>query len=211
MGNDVCVVWMDNYNRQRYSKNPGVCRNQSINGTAIAKLPIKVGASHWTGQPSIKDMFLKVEQTASGIISMQKAWINGVRDLELRCLSYDDVRVPCDLRRRGVTAAGWMPHDVRAGNIGSLEGLVMGLTFAKQQQQRRGMTQPVLSDVNIFCCSLKLMYGVTFSEHERARGDEPSAVAVRGVARICPLREALLRGLQELLGVLGVPGDAGAA
>jgi hypothetical protein len=45
IGNGVCVVWMDNYNRQRYSKNPGVRRNQSINGTAIAKLPIKVGAN----------------------------------------------------------------------------------------------------------------------------------------------------------------------
>ena len=98
MGNDVCVVWMDNYNWQRYSKNPDVCRNQSINGTAIAKLPIKVGASHWPGQPSIKDMFLKVERTASSSVTMQKADINGVRDLKLRGLSYDDVRVPCDLR-----------------------------------------------------------------------------------------------------------------
>jgi hypothetical protein len=70
-----------------------------------------------------------------------------------------------------------MPHDVWAGNIGSLEGLVMGLTFAKQQQQRRGMTQQVLSDVNIFYRSLKLMYGVTFSEHN-----------VRGVMNQVPLQ-----------------------
>jgi hypothetical protein len=176
IGNGVCVVWMDNYNRQRSSKNPGVRRNQSINGTAIAKLPIKVGANPWTSQPSIKDMFLKVDATASGIVSMQKTFINSVRDLELLGMSYDDVRVPCDVRRRGVTSAGWIPHDVREGNIGSLEGLVMALTLAKQQQQRRGVTQPLLSDVNIFYRTLKLMYGVTFSEHN-----------VRGVMDKVPL------------------------
>ena len=79
-----------------------MCRNQSINGTAIAKLPTDVGASPWTGQPSIKDMFLKVEQTATGIVTMQKAFINGVRDLELQGLSYDDVRVPATTSGDGV-------------------------------------------------------------------------------------------------------------
>ena len=37
------VVWMDNYNRPRYSRNPHERRDDAINGTAYAVLPTVVG------------------------------------------------------------------------------------------------------------------------------------------------------------------------
>jgi len=130
IGNRVCVLWVDNYNRLRYSKNPAVARNQSINGTAMAKLPIPPGGDSWTRQPSMKELCKCCETVARDIHQMHRAFINDVRSLELRCLCYEDVRVPCDVRRRRVTSAGWLLHDVVEGNIGSLEGLVKALSYS---------------------------------------------------------------------------------
>ena len=180
VGSKVCVLWMDNFNRQRYSKNPAATRNQSINGTAMAKLPIDVGQAGWQGQPNVKAMYNKVDQVASALVSSHRAFVNSVRTLELENLQYEDVRVPCDRRRRGVSAASWLPHDVREGNIGSLEGLAVGLKYASQLQLTTGRVQPVMSDVNIFYRSLKLMYGTTFA-HDNVRGAMENVPFVFGV------------------------------
>ena len=61
-------------------------------------------------------------------------------------------------------AAEWIPHDVREGNIASLEGLVLGLTMARDLQRSRGVVLPLLNDVNIFHRGLKILYGANFAD-----------------------------------------------
>ena len=117
----------------------------------------------------LKEMYGKVKTVAAAIVAMHRGFVNSARDLELKNLTYEDIRVPCDVRRKGVLAAEWIPHDVREGNIGSLEGLILGLTMARDLQRSRGVVLPVLSDVNIFYRGLKIMYGANFAD-QNVRG-----------------------------------------
>ena len=78
IGGGVFVMWVDNFNRQRYAKNPATTRNQSINGTAVAKLRVDVEPICWGGQPSLKEMYGNMKTIAGAIVAMHR-WLRQLR------------------------------------------------------------------------------------------------------------------------------------
>jgi hypothetical protein len=75
-------------------------------------------------------------------------------------LAYDDVRVPCDLRRYGVTNVPWRPYKIVDADIKSTAGLVSALCDVLDGQQASSGLCCLLMDVNIFWRVLKLVYAV---------------------------------------------------
>ena len=57
------------------------------------------------------------------ILKRAEVFINDVKTRMLRKWGFDEVRIPPDIRRRGVVSAEWYPWDVMEHNIGSAEGL----------------------------------------------------------------------------------------
>ena len=106
IGDRVFVLWMDNYNRLRYSKNPQVLRNQTVNGTALAKLAIGCGQTGWTGHPKVKEMLSRKEDLAIDINAVHRKIMNDVKPwscvvLVTRMSAYHAMSVAEGLRRLG--------------------------------------------------------------------------------------------------------------
>ena len=155
------VCWVDNYSRLRYSRNPYESRNLSINGTAMAVLPVEVCIRTWSGWPGILNMYRRRDVVTNDIFQMSKTIGDGIRDLLQADYNNADVRVPCDVCRDGVTALAWYPYSVDKFGIGSTEGLV--LTFRKliTYQYRLPSLCPVVVDINIYYRMLKAMYSLS--------------------------------------------------
>ena len=64
-----CVLWIDNYNRNRYSKNPGIDRRLTLDCTAIAALPdIDIPfQGTFVGMLSLLDIVRRVQAVAQDI------------------------------------------------------------------------------------------------------------------------------------------------
>jgi hypothetical protein len=87
-------------------------------------------------------------------------FINDVRSLLLWSLTYDAVRVPADIRRRGVVAAGWWPVDIKALEISGAEGLLGVLEHLRREQlpsplvQSPGVPNPQGAGDRTFFCTI---------------------------------------------------------
>ena len=77
--------------------------------------------------------------------------LDGVRDLLLQGKTWDDVRVPFDLRRTNVVPRPWRPFTVLRHNIGDTIGLLECIDFANATGRRFRMRTTVLVDVNPGC------------------------------------------------------------
>ena len=76
---------------------------------------------------------------------------------------YSQPRVPCDLRRRAVTAAPWWPYDILQENVQDTLGLIDVIAYLqKQVQELQVGLLPLLVDVNIFWRLHKLMHSVSY-------------------------------------------------
>jgi hypothetical protein len=155
------VYWADNYSKFMYRRNPDGDREAHIRGTALAVLPVPLMTS-WSGFPELQFMVDRIGEVAEFILRGHADFINDVRSLQLRCLTYDAVRVPADIRRRGVVAAGWWPLDIKALEIGGAEGLIGVLEYLRREQLRHGVPVPVLGDVNVYYRTLRCLYSVNY-------------------------------------------------
>ena len=116
------VVWMDNYSRPRYSRNPNERRDDTINGTAYAVLPTDVSIRSWSGWPSVPELYARLPDVVSTLLSGRIGTSNSIRGLLLDDLHFSDIRIPCDRRRTAVSSLPWYPNSIHPYAIGSSSG-----------------------------------------------------------------------------------------
>ena len=124
-GGRVFLCWVDNFNKFRYSRNPNEDRDRCINATVMALLPsADVNRAHWEAWPTVLELHGQVEQCGRQMKQHHKLFTDRVRVLLNKGLRFEHVRVPCDLRRFGVTTMPWTPYTLVGADIKSTAGLV---------------------------------------------------------------------------------------
>ena len=199
VGTDACAVWLDNYSRQRYSRNPNEQRNDCVNGTAFAVLPLRHQLRDWDGWPALSDIYEAIPQTCQTLMTASKEFSNNIRAFLLDNLGYADVRVPCDRRRTNVTALDWFPHSVEGFNIGSAEGLVMAMEKVLDLADPKPNLTPFLADVNVYYRVLKLAYSASHNDSNVRGGPVLDPGLLRPLARVRPLCPAGASHVPHLL------------
>jgi hypothetical protein len=161
VGAGVYMLWMDNYNKFRYSRNPNEDRDLCINATVYSLLPLPaVERSPWISWPTIDQLRLALGPVHRHLEKHHKEFNDRVRTLIDLGLQYEHIRVPCDLRRFGVTTMPWRPHGLTDDDIKSTDGLVGAVEQMLTIQQSTMGLCCLLVDVNIFWRVLKLAYSV---------------------------------------------------
>ena len=106
------VLWSDNLNKRRYSRNPGENRNQNISGTVYALLPLPALPNRpaFPGYPELFDLSKSAkENLPNAVRNWQLQWKNNLITFRILGLTFDNIRVPRDIHRYGVKMAKWQP------------------------------------------------------------------------------------------------------
>ena len=159
----LAVLWADNFVRLKYAKNPVRERTQHGQWTSVAVLPVgDAFAGRWR-LLTLDDMRERVDGVAAELCVVDTEFINEVQQLLLTPKVYGELRVPPDLRRRGVRSAPWCPYDILDANVASTRGLLEVLRWAREFRVARDLAAlPLLLDVNIFWRVQKLLYSRGF-------------------------------------------------
>ena len=157
------VLWVDNYNKNRWGKNPGEQRSQGINGTVFAAMELPVRPSVFGGYLSFKQLFMKKDAAVSGLDDCKRTFSTLLLRLRRERLKFDDVRVPLDIRRDGVYSPVWHPYDVIPDNVCETGGLVNVLQHVDRIHEETGATSiAVMCDQNVYYRIFKILYGRTY-------------------------------------------------
>lgn len=125
------VLWLDNFNKQAFARNPNEERNRCINGAAIAVLATEVvHLATWNDYPELRVLHSAIGPTITLLQRLRGTLTNGIRRLLSMQQNWSQVRVPCDLRRHGVTLMPWRPVTVLGDNVWSTAGLLRSLQHA---------------------------------------------------------------------------------
>ena len=168
--NKIAVVWIDNFNKQRFNKNPDKLQNACINGTvfAVTTQPLEI-LDNYHGWPVLRQLCLSIDSTLDFLTRQLASFADDVRTLQLKSLTYDDVRVPCDPRLVVAEPAPWYPWDIIEANVGSSPGVITALRHVLQMKDPVHGCLAILADVNIFYRVVKAMYSETHV-HLNVRG-----------------------------------------
>ena len=121
------MMWIDNYNKFRYSRNPNEDRSMCINATVSALLPLPtVEKSMWTGWPDAGTMFAAAHRWGKTMVAHHKEFSDRFRNLFRENVVYEQVRVPLDYRRYQVRSVPWYPFELNPADINGTEGLQTG-------------------------------------------------------------------------------------
>lgn len=159
------VLWMDNYNKFRYSRNPNEDRDACVNATVMSILPMPTAdRSQWTGWPTLAVLLEKAAALAAYMVQHRKGFADRFRTLYRKGLAYEHVRVPLDLRRYGVRTLGWQPYCLHDADIKGTVGLPPGhiLHHMSQNLIRIGLTavgNTLLQQFEWFFASFCLLKG----------------------------------------------------
>jgi hypothetical protein len=154
------MIWVDNYNKFRYSRNPNENRDKCINATVSAVMPVSDTPRHlWDGWMSPPEVLDRLQMFRRNMHTHHKQFNDNVRGLLELGLRWEHVRVPCDVRRFGVQSMPWRPLWVVPADIKSRVGLCQALDKVVGLQQETFGLGCLLMDVNIFWRVLKLAYG----------------------------------------------------
>ena len=162
-GSKSVVQWVDNYSRQRYSRSPHENRDQSINGTARAVLPLPVRITDWRGWPSLQELYDCIPRLAAQCRMHTGIFGDDIRQLLMKDFGHADVRVPCDVTRDRTESVPWYPYAIDGDGIGGSDGLALAVQRVLDVASRFSCIAPVVVDVNIFYRILKLLYSETFA------------------------------------------------
>ena len=160
------VIWIDNYNKYKYSKNINRERNLSVNATAVAMLALPQTAAQgvpaFRGALCLKELLCAVQKLPSHLANAQNKLRGAIQSLVLLRLTYDEVRAPLDIRRYNVQIADWKCAHLLPANISDTTGLLQVARFLRNWQDKfRVPVQPVLADVDIYWRFMKMHYCVT--------------------------------------------------
>ena len=165
-----CVLWLHNYNKQRFSRNPGVVpskanrrtaqagdTNACINGSIMAIVPCPGVPRTTTVQPSVTTLGREAKSVACDIVDARHGLKSAADALRRQPHHCGSTRVPCDIVRENVSMAPWRPYAVRTEGVGTTEGLLQLLDIIDGIHGDTGdsHTMPLLVDVEIFYRILK--------------------------------------------------------
>ena len=177
----VFMLWMDNYNKFRYSRNPNEDRDRCINATVYAMLPQpEVSRQWWSGWATLPQIWDALQSFGREMVQHHREMNDRVRQLYRKDLKHEHVRVPCDLRRYGVNAVPWVPYQLIDADIKSTGGLVAAMKEVQKLQGRTMGLCCVLMDVNIFWRVLRMVYCTQYAKLNMA-GELTEVVPVLGV------------------------------
>ena len=180
-GGAVYCMWVDNYNKFRYSRNPNEDRDRCINATVFAMLPQPgVRRQAWSGWPTLSDLQKSLDVIPRQMVHHHKEFADRIRVLYRKGLRHEHVRVPCDLRRFSVTTVPWVPFMLQDADIKSTAGLVKALQEVLHVQRTTFGLCCMLMDVNIFYRVLRLVYCQQF-QSANVLGALPECVPMLGV------------------------------
>ena len=155
----VPIVWWDNFNKQRYSRDPNKDQDQCINGAVMAVTGVDRDiAKGWAGWLKLRQIGMKFDDVTDFLVREQKSFTNDIRSLQLKSLTFDDGRVPCDLRRTGVSSAPWYTFAVSTDDVSSAPGLVAALRRLDGMKDALTDIAAVLCDVNVYYRIVKCTY-----------------------------------------------------
>jgi hypothetical protein len=182
---DVAIVWVDNFNKQRFATNVNEDRDLCINGAAVAVLGVqrtveRGSPADWDGWVSLGTLEDRIDTVTAFLVRVSRTFTDAVRGLMELTLAWDAVRVPCDLRRVSVTSARWWPRSILPDNVGELGPLLQTLDFVRQDTRRFRGTVGVLCDVKPYYSVLKAMYSRTHVD-QNLRGELHHMPFVLGV------------------------------
>ena len=163
------VVWMDNFNKQRYSRNPNEDRDRSINGTVTAVLQLPRLSLRPLPYPSLKELVTRIQPLSIVLVAVMDGIRGLLTEVSREHLQFKDVRVPLDIRRSGVLPVPWLPAGIDAQNVGSAKGLLAGLEAIRQRYTAEARSVMVLVDVNIFYRGVKMFYSDTYAPFDFRR------------------------------------------
>ena len=134
------VLWIDDYNKWRYSRT--VCRKRdiSINATCVAVLPmphLDGGFPPLREVLSIPDLLQAAQLLPQQLQKATQLFRSRIDTLRGQQMDYDSVRIPLDIRRCGVMAPGWRA-DVLPCNVSARKGLLEVCTNLIEWRQRTG-------------------------------------------------------------------------
>jgi hypothetical protein len=160
MRDQSTVLWFDNHNKARFSRNPNEDKDKTINCTVFASLVIPCPVP-FPGYPTLKTLVDGVDGLIATLLAETTASAHAVDVLFGEGLQHSDVRAPLDIRRLLVSSAQWRPLEILHANVGSTSGLVDSLVHARAYlQHASGVT--LMVDINIYYRILKLMYSRSY-------------------------------------------------
>jgi hypothetical protein len=157
-GGGPVLLWADNYNKRRYARNPNEERDRTVNGTAACVLGGMLRGAPPSSWAFVKTMFLARIGAAVCTTTLHRCFTDDIKTTLLSGLTFDDVRVPCDLRRYGVRSLPWRPFDIVNTNIGSTTGLCSVLEHILAAQRTVQEDILLLGDINVFYRVVKFVY-----------------------------------------------------
>ena len=121
----VFILWIDNFNKHKYSRNPNEVRDKCINGTVFAVLPITGRLQAWfRGHPTHLTLIANVDVLGPQLQDAARQVRNNVLTLAQSNLQFEHVRAPLDIWRYGVSMAPWHTFDITGDNVSSHDGLL---------------------------------------------------------------------------------------
>ena len=162
--NSDVVVWMDNFNKKRFSRNPNENRDKCINGTVFAVMALPFLHMSPAPSPPIKTLLATVNDMVS-YMTRAVPFVNRLaRDVVQEGLTFGKVRAPLDVRRENVTPPPWLPADLHAYNVGSAEGLLRGLQHIRATFSPSARSVTIMCDVNLFYRAMRMMYSSAYAQ-----------------------------------------------
>ena len=113
VGSDT-VLAVDNYNKLRYTTNPAIDKNKTINAASLVILRLLSPATPrvFNGYPSMRTLIDNVPSRALEMCSSATAFerdVNAVLDAKYL---YPEIRCPLDMRQKDVQTVQWQPFEI---------------------------------------------------------------------------------------------------
>ena len=152
------VLWLDNFVRPRYSHNPILSGQLTLNATALAVLPLSVNLPDPPGLVPVAELNAYRRASSIAVEAYQFEFTEMWRCVLETDLSLDDFRVPLDVMRPPQRRVHWLPFGVSGCSVQSNANLVDLLQMALDVRRHSGRPMPLLLDLDIWYRLVKLSY-----------------------------------------------------
>jgi len=157
----LAVCWLDNFSKFRYSRNPNVDRSRCIHATVYALLPTPLLVPNWVGWKDVDALAASVPAVAADLLRASATLAQFVRLMLQSPYTWEELRVPVDIRRHDATPGRWFPADLQPHPVGSTPGLVAALQHLRFQVSPQTTVLPMLVDINVFYRVAKACYALS--------------------------------------------------
>ena len=152
------VMWMDNFVRPRYSHNPILSGQMTLNATAMAVMYVGADLPESPGLVPVVQLDSYRRASARAVDSFQHEFMAMWGRVLETDLALDDFRVPLDVMRPPQQRVQWMPFGVSGCAVQSNTNLIDLLALAQDVRRQSGRPLPLLLDLDLWYRLVKLSY-----------------------------------------------------